>query len=101
MRLAPFHQPKSHPPKSKSYDGAQRQTLDMGANSFLAEVAFRTTPDQTAGVLVSKMAQAGYELGMGRDGGPIHVSAFSAAASAWVASWLSTRATPGKPAAVS
>lgn len=53
-----------------NYDGTKRETLDMGANSFLIEVSFKTTAGLTNGVLASKSAAAGYELAVGADGGP-------------------------------
>ncbi|MBI5724530.1 MAG: sigma-70 family RNA polymerase sigma factor [Planctomycetes bacterium] len=51
------------------YDGSKRETLDMGANNFLIEVYFKTEAGHTGGVLASKMAEAGYELAVGPDGG--------------------------------
>ncbi len=52
-----------------SYDGTKRETLDMGVNSFLLEIVFKTEAGQTNGVLASKSAQSGYELTVGPDGG--------------------------------
>lgn len=51
------------------YDGARRETLDMGANDFLIEVVFRADAG-SAGVLAAKSAGAGYELAVGADGSP-------------------------------
>ena len=62
--------PASARGSKNDYDGAKRETLDMGVNNFLLEVVFRTTAGHTGGVLVSKMAESGYELGVGPDGGP-------------------------------
>jgi hypothetical protein len=56
--------------KARSYDGAKRETVDMGANDFLIEIVFRTDPGRTGGVLVSKSADAGYELAVGARGAP-------------------------------
>jgi hypothetical protein len=53
-----------------TYDGSKRETLDMGANSFLIEVYFKTDPGHKKGVLASKLAQSGYELAVGTEGGP-------------------------------
>jgi hypothetical protein len=53
-----------------AYDGSRRETLDMGVNSFLIEVFFRTESGHTKGVLASKLADSGYELAVGPDGGP-------------------------------
>ncbi len=53
---------------SWNYDGSKRETVDMGTNNFLIEVVFKTVPNQTNGVLVSKQADSGYELGINTDG---------------------------------
>jgi len=50
----------------KTFDGAKRETLDMGANSFLVEVVFKT--DEAKGSLVSKLAESGYALVIAADG---------------------------------
>jgi hypothetical protein len=48
---------------------AERKTVDMGANSFLVELVFRTDPGHTGGVLISKMAGGvGYEVRIGKAG---------------------------------
>ena len=50
----------------KTYDGSRRETVDMGTNSFLIEVVFRT--EASTGVLAGKAADAGYELGISPEG---------------------------------
>jgi len=59
---------KNNPPRN--YDGTKRETLDMDANNFLIEIVFKTAPGQASGVLVSKLAESGYELAIGTDGTP-------------------------------
>jgi hypothetical protein len=41
----------------------------MNTNNFLIEVVFRTDLGQTNGILAAKLAQAGYALTVGSDGG--------------------------------
>jgi hypothetical protein len=55
-------------PKGLSYDGANRETVDMGTNSFILEIVFKTAPGNTGGALVSKAAGSGYTLRVA-DGG--------------------------------
>ncbi|NLF40407.1 hypothetical protein GX586_13265, partial [bacterium] len=44
--------------------GPSGRTLDIGTNSFIIEVYFRTVPDHTGGVLVCKYSTDGYALGI-------------------------------------
>ena len=53
---------------ANTYDGSKRETLDMGVNSFLIEIVFRTDAGAADGVLASKLGEAGYELAVGDDG---------------------------------
>lgn len=54
--------------RSGTYPGGKRRTVDMGTNNFLIETHFKTAPDHTNGVLVSKMADNGYTLGIDATG---------------------------------
>ncbi len=52
-----------------TFDGAKRETVDMGTNNFLVEIVFKTDAGQTQGTLVSKSAGTGYALAIAPDGG--------------------------------
>ena len=61
--------PKRRDSPAFSYDGAKRETVDMGTNNFLIEVVFKTDPGHINGILASKSGQSGYTLAVSPDGG--------------------------------
>jgi hypothetical protein len=63
-------------------DGQDKKTVDIGEESFLIEVYFRTEPGRTGGALASKLAERGYELSLDADGRIIFLVRGATAASA-------------------
>ncbi|MFO8006967.1 MAG: LamG-like jellyroll fold domain-containing protein, partial [Candidatus Brocadiia bacterium] len=51
------------------FEGAERRTVDMGANNFLVEAYFRTEPGHVGGTLARKMGESGYALHVNERGG--------------------------------